>query len=100
MSKVLLYFLRGTNKDWDLGYQDEYVHVPSNSQHVERSSSSAIDALSKRLCYALIMRSSPNFTELAADAVDGLVSISRRFGRFVVLELVLEIEVWLRNINS
>ena len=55
------------------------MHVRSNSQHVESSSSSAIDALSKRLSYALTMRLSQNFTDLAVDAIDGLVSISRRF---------------------
>ena len=63
------------------------MHLTSNLQDVERSSSpSAINTvfsklcLSKRPCFALIMRSSPNLIELAVEAMDGLVSMTRLFG--------------------
>jgi len=73
------------------------VHVASNSQHVERSSSSsAINALSKRPCYALIMHPSPNF-RVSGRRNRWLGFDISSFRRFVVLELVLEIEVWLED---
>jgi hypothetical protein len=52
----------------------------------DRSSPSAINTvfsklcLSKRPCFALIMRSSPNFSEYAVEAIDGLDSRTRLFG--------------------
>jgi len=42
--------LRGTIKDWNLGHQDKYVHLTSNSQHVGRTSSpSAVNTVLYKL---------------------------------------------------